>query len=383
MKRYLVLALLLGLCPTTSHAASQWWWLGDYGGMGPARHDRYIDKNSIQKKAGGIVEAWTIDVTAQPNKDNGSSWSRALQRFDCRNQTATPLSISAYTEAGVLVGTATFDRPQTSPVAPGTAGGNSLRFACGQGPVSADVVADPVAHAFAFFKLPVAGQAQAAVEPAEPSRPSAGAEAGGEGGGGNGTGFFVNAAGELVTCYHVIEKATAIVVVVADGSPHRAELLRASPATDLAVLAVDYRPSRYLTLAPSGRARPGDHVFTFGFPVMDVQGSEAKYTDGAISSLSGLGDEASMAQISIPVQPGNSGGPVVNDRGEVVGVVDAGADVKAFMEAAGTLPQNVNWAVRGDYVVPLVRTGSPLPVRSRSDAVALTRDAVALVLVKY
>jgi S1-C subfamily serine protease len=110
-------------------------------------------------------------------------------------------------------------------------------------------------------------------------------------------------------------------------------------------------------------------------------GAEAKYTDGAISSLSGLGNEASLAQISVPVQPGNSGGPVVNDRGEVVGVVDAGAGEKAFLEAAGALPQNVNWAVRGDYVLPLIRAAAPLSVRSREEAIALTRDSVALVIV--
>jgi S1-C subfamily serine protease len=379
--RRLILAALLGLCSTAAEA-SEWWWLGDYGGSPPTRYNRYIDKDSVQKKSGGLVEAWTMDVTQQPNKTNGSSWSRTLQRFDCRNRTATPLALSAYTEAGVLVGTATFDRPQTAPVAPGTAGGTALQFACRQGNVSADVVADPVAHAFAYFKLPVPGQAAQAPAQAEPAQASADA-ADEQGSIGNGTGFFVNAAGELVTCYHVVAGATAILVVAADGSRHSAEVLRVSPATDLAVLAVDYRPTRYLTLAPPGRAKAGDHVFTFGYPVMDMLGSEAKYTDGAISSLSGLGDEASMAQISIPVQPGNSGGPVVNDRGEVVGVVDAGADVKAYMKAAGTLPQNVNWAVRGDYVAPLVRAAPPLPVRSRDEAVALTRDAVALIWVKF
>jgi S1-C subfamily serine protease len=386
MKRCRLLAACLGLWATPGDAAT-WWWLGDYGGMGPTRHERYLDGESVRKKSGGLVEAWTIDVTASPNKANGSSWSRTFQRFDCRNRTATPLSISAYTERGVLIGTANFDQPQTAPVAAETAGDAALRFACKQGQVSADVVPDPVAHAFAYFKVPVAGQALASAPvstpAAEPAQAAAAGEAAAAGSIGNGTGFFVNGSGEVVTCYHVIKGATAILVVAADGSSHRAELVRASPATDLAVLAVDYRSSRYLTLAPPGRARPGDHVFTFGFPVMEVLGSEAKYTDGAISSLSGIGDEASMAQISIPVQPGNSGGPVVNDRGEVVGVIDAGADVDAYVQASGTLPQNVNWAVRGDYVLPLIRSAPPIPVHSRQEAIALARDAVVLVWVKH
>jgi S1-C subfamily serine protease len=382
MKRRLFLAVLIGLSPASAEAA-QWWWLGDYGGYGPSRYVRYIDKDSVQKKSGGMVEAWTVDVTAQPNPSTGSSWTRSLQRFDCRNRTATPLASSAYTADNVLIGTATFERPQTAPVASGTAGDSALRFACRQGAVSADVVADPVAHAVAFFKLPGPGQNAAAAQGGQAQQPAAASQeaAGEQGGIGYGTGFFVNGAGEFVTAYHVVANAKAILVVTADGVRHRAELLRSSQATDLAVLAVDFRPARYLTLAPAGRAKPGDHVFTFGFPAPEVLGAEAKYTDGAISSLTGLGDEASLEQISVPVQPGNSGGPVVNDRGEVVGVVHAGAAEKAFLEMAGALPQNVNWAVRGDYVVPLVRAAAPLPVRSRDEAVALTRDSVGLVVV--
>ena len=74
-----------------------------------------------------------MDVTAQPNKDTGSTWTRTLQRFDCRNRTTTPLASSAYTAENVLIGTATFEQPQTAPVASGTAGDTALRFACRQG----------------------------------------------------------------------------------------------------------------------------------------------------------------------------------------------------------------------------------------------------------
>src|SRR3569623_2726751 len=163
MKRRLALAALLGLW-SASAGAAQWWWLGDYGGYGASRYNRYIDKESVQKKSGGLVEAWTMDVTAQPNKETGSTWTRTLQRFDCRNRTTTPLASSAYTADNVLIGTATFEQPQTAPVASGTAGDTALRFACRQGIVNADVVADPLAHSTAFFKLPPPGQGGAAAQ---------------------------------------------------------------------------------------------------------------------------------------------------------------------------------------------------------------------------
>jgi S1-C subfamily serine protease len=199
---------------------------------------------------------------------------------------------------------------------------------------------------------------------------------------GYGTGFFVNGTGQLVTSFHVIDGASKIVVYAADGIAREARVYRASPATDLAVLNVNFTPKYYLSLAAPNSYKPGDRVFTFGFPVIEMLGSEPKFTDGSISSLSGAGDEAAFAQISVPVQPGNSGGPLVNERGQVVGVIAAGAENRQFAEAAGTLPQNVNWAVRSEYLAPLVNPGRTAIVRSRDEAVALVRESVAIVFVE-
>lgn len=199
---------------------------------------------------------------------------------------------------------------------------------------------------------------------------------------GYGTGFFVGADGQLVTSYHVIEGAKSISVYTQDGNRLRATVRRTSAATDLAILSVNYRPARYLGLGSPGSSKPGDRVFTFGFPVVELLGAEPKFTDGAISSLSGLANEAAFAQISVPVQPGNSGGPLVNERGEVVGVIAAVAAVRPFLEAVGTLPQNVNWAVRSEYIAPLVKGLKAAPPRSRDQAIAHARESVALVIVE-
>jgi S1-C subfamily serine protease len=98
----------------------------------------------------------------------------------------------------------------------------------------------------------------------------------------------------------------------------------------------------------------GDKVFTIGFPMSSVLGQEAKYSDGVVSALSGLKDAPSFLQITVPVQPGNSGGPLVNEKGEVVGIITSTAAILPFIKESGTLPQNINWAVKADYLRPLI-----------------------------
>ena len=87
---------------------------------------------------------------------------------------------------------------------------------------------------------------------------------------------------------------------------------------------------------------------------MSVLGAEPKFSDGAISSLSGPGGEITFLQTTVPVQPGNSGGPLVSEQGEVVGIITASAAIVPFIKASGTLPQNVNWAVNAIFAAPLV-----------------------------
>src|SRR5208283_1652516 len=93
----------------------------------------------------------------------------------------------------------------------------------------------------------------------------------------------------------------------------------------------------------------GDPVFTIGFPNTDVQGTEPKYTDGKISSLSGMEDDPSQYQITVPIQPGNSGGALVAGNGAVVGVVRAKLNDLAVLVVSGSVPQNVNYAVKVKY----------------------------------
>jgi len=100
--------------------------------------------------------------------------------------------------------------------------------------------------------------------------------------------------------------------------------------------------------------RVGQKVFTMGFPVPDVLGYEAKYSEGAISSLSGIKGVVSLIQMTVPIEPDNSGRPVSDESGHVLGVVTPTAAVQSFLKHTGTLPQNINWAVKREYLHPLL-----------------------------
>ena len=114
-----------------------------------------------------------------------------------------------------------------------------------------------------------------------------------------------------------------------------------------------------LALADSASVRLGEDVYTVGYPLGDLLGESAKVTTGVISALEGLQGDARTLQISVPVQPGNSGGPLFTANGLVAGVVVASLSAKVLYESSGVLPQNVNFAVRSDYVRTLLRQVAP------------------------
>ena len=168
---------------------------------------------------------------------------------------------------------------------------------------------------------------------------------------GSGTAFIVHPDGRLLTAHHVIDGATSI-SVSCNGEPAvPATVTSSSVATDLAILEAsgELGTDSFLRLSPQRVPSLGDTVFTIGYPTPDLLGTDPKYTNGTVSALSGLRGDASFLQISVPIQPGNSGGPLVNEDGDVIGVVVATASAPAFIRATDSIPQNINWAVKSAF----------------------------------
>lgn len=203
-----------------------------------------------------------------------------------------------------------------------------------------------------------------------------------------GTAFAVTAFGDIVTAYHVLRGRSDVRVKFDYGDWIPAKLIDHSIANDVALLRVDLSTPNYLSFAKSKTIQQGQRVFTLGYPLTELMGNEPKYTEGNISSLKGIRDEASLMQISVPVQPGNSGGPLLNMFGDVVGMITSTAALQYFIESSGVLPQNVNWAVKSDYIIPLVpedtdRRTKPMVDSARpADLVAFVRNSVCLVEAK-
>lgn len=135
----------------------------------------------------------------------------------------------------------------------------------------------------------------------------------------SGTGFVVSRDGYALTAAHVVKAAKRVKAVDADGRLWDAEVVVVDDEEDVAVVKLrgTWRP---LALA----ARPaelGAEVFTVGYPDIDVLGFSPKLASGVVSSTAGPLDAPHLMQISVPIQPGNSGGPVVDERGNVVGLV--------------------------------------------------------------
>ncbi len=157
-----------------------------------------------------------------------------------------------------------------------------------------------------------------------------------------GSGFFVTGAGHLVTNAHVVEGCSR--VSLAGGS--RLTILDVDAGSDLALLKTGATSTRAPLFLRQGRGvRLADSVVVAGFPLTGLLSSGLNVTTGTVAALAGPGDDRRLFQMTAPVQPGNSGGPVLDTSGNVVGVVVSKLDAVAVAAINGDIPQNVNFAI--------------------------------------
>lgn len=187
---------------------------------------------------------------------------------------------------------------------------------------------------------------------------------------GFGSGFLVSKDGDYITNSHVVAGCKSVSVdgmaasVIATDDAFDLALLRAMPVPDVVPAEFAARP-----------ARLNSDVTVIGYPLPDILGG-LNVTRGAVTSLKGLGGDGVRMQISAPVQPGNSGGPVVNAAGQIVGVVVSKLDAQLVQDVLGDIPQNVNFAIRAEIAKLFLYQNGVEPVEA-VDAPALAPEDLA------
>jgi S1-C subfamily serine protease len=180
--------------------------------------------------------------------------------------------------------------------------------------------------------------------------------------GASGTGFLLNRNGLIATNWHVVAGATNIRVTFPGWSESvTAEVVIRDVANDLAIIRATDLGKLANTCADfpyqlfsSSAVTLGQRISTIGYPLTTLLGSNPKFSEGVVSSKSGWQDDPRSLQISAQVQPGSSGSPLFDTEGNVVGVVVATLDAGKLYESAKILPQNVNWAIKSDYLLNLI-----------------------------
>lgn len=170
----------------------------------------------------------------------------------------------------------------------------------------------------------------------------------------SGTGFFVEKNGIVATNFHVIKDAKSISLRLSDGKIVDAIVVKKDPKNDLALLKAKNITEKPLKIKSSKNVSKGEKVYALGFPHIQLQGLEPKLTDGIISSLSGIGNDKRTYQITNPIQPGNSGGPLFTEDGKVIGIVVASINSIAVARETGSIPQNVNYAIKSKYLIEII-----------------------------
>lgn len=209
--------------------------------------------------------------------------------------------------------------------------------------------------------------AQVAAVPApEPSRPERS-----HGGVSTGSGFFVKGEGLLVTNNHVVENCASIDVLKVGP----ATILARDASNDLALLRTAGRG--HSVQFRSSPIQLGEAVYALGYPYAGTLDNGLNFTNGLVSSLAGIQNDSRYIQVTAAVQPGNSGGPLIDEFGTVAGVVTARLSDINMLKNSGSLPQNVNFAIRADFVMSFLRANGIEPSTTVMDGGKLPASDIA------
>lgn len=190
---------------------------------------------------------------------------------------------------------------------------------------------------------------------------------------GNGSGFFIDYRGYIATNHHVVKDANEIEVEFIRNSQRYAfkvEVIQSDKQNDLAILKIIDNSFNFFESIPynfqSSLSDVGTNVFALGYPMTNIMGSEIKFTDGKVSSKTGIQGDITMYQISVPIQAGNSGGALFDYDGNLIGITSAGLNRDYFNS------ENVNYAIKTSYLKNLIDV-LPVSIQLPNDKTIATK----------
>ncbi|MFI5000575.1 MAG: trypsin-like peptidase domain-containing protein [Reyranellales bacterium] len=170
-----------------------------------------------------------------------------------------------------------------------------------------------------------------------------------------GTGFYISS-DIVVTNSHVIEGCTEIWGRKHGQDVGGMQLVVANKVDDLAALRASKFNAQYLKLRVDAPVKAAEAVLVFGYPLAFALSSSGNTTLGNVTALAGLNDDPRFIQISAAVQRGNSGGPVLDEAGRLIGVTHAKLDAYRYARETGEIPENVNFAIRATTLARFLYT---------------------------
>jgi len=274
----------------------------------------FIDTNSI-RKAGGLTYAWeTVEVDMVDENNTKVRQTMVINNvINCNTHRVASGSIKLIVrnENGDVIknGTLKADESEFLAVEPDSPGDKLIAFAC-----TANVGA------------PTGGSSNS-----------------------SGSGFFVSPGGYLLTNNHVVNGCANLKIRDSSKIEHDVTVVATDARNDLALIKM-VKPVALsaATFRANASVESGESIVALGYPLAGILASEVNVSFGYVSATAGLADDTSKLQISAPVQPGNSGGPLLDQSGNLIGVVVAKLDAVKVAKAIGDIPQNINFAVKGE-----------------------------------
>jgi S1-C subfamily serine protease len=171
-----------------------------------------------------------------------------------------------------------------------------------------------------------------------------------------GTGFFVSSEGHIIANSHVVKDCISVQVTLGLAPKMAGRIMAHDAANDLALIKVEIHPAIFASLR-SG-VRLGEGVAAFGFPLAGLLATSGNFTLGNVIAVAGMGDDTRILQISAPVQPRNSGGPLLDYSGNVVGVVEGKLNAITIATVTNDMAQNVTFAIKANVVTNFLDANS-------------------------